>query len=1070
MASGNVTIGSCNFDVQSSNFPLGQGPQAGDKILIDPCQVSVDDGHLIAGARSSTSPTIVPNKDPVVVNDTASTDTMTPIPIAVLANDSDPDGDPLTVTSVTQPAHGTVTTTNTTVTYTPASTPLPRFRGTDTFTYTVSDGQGGAATATVIVTIRNKPPIAVNDMASTSEDTPVTIAVLANDSDPDGDPLTVTSVTQPTNGTVVNNGTTVTYTPNANFNGTDTFSYTVSDGQGGSATAMVMVSVNVPCTSGSLVEIPARPADSRSDVFTSTGIQVQDGDLVSITASRKASRQWDVGAGPVGPDGDGRGPCAGCPVKASLGALIGRIGRNGHPFLVGSQATIGAEGSDVLFLTSNDNTVGTCSGFPGSCYDDNRGTQQACVTVERGPVMTSTFDQRKGTLSVFRRGQVVVVYERDTQPGIRSIANAITQLYAVGHPGDNLLSDVSPLVPPQILVGVQDNFIRDVCSNDLTSGSCDYFVHHNPIVDILKASGSAVIFRIRATATQHDDQKTPIAYSSDMTITVRFHPIHTVVEYDVQTSLTQPVAVRHALRPLPFYELLNNPYDSVKYLDANCQDVVTVPIPTTGPDSFTFLQTSSICNDRPWAAIHHNDKGNLGMILQFRNWSSGAPELVSFTETKNHPREPNLYFQSTDNSRVYQSGTWRGRLIFLAYTNAQDHTPVQQFRDMLNPYTLLDDATQLAQHDFVPSIPVDIVELDPPPTGVLTDPGLVFEEYNAIRGDKYFDDHIFALETRPRGNVFRQLLQIVNRNVSPPQVVPYILAHYDYSAPVIQPPLPTIPAAGQYIAGLQVIHLVSGSNNSFPIILVVNGDGFLRLTGEPPRTFGTSYRVATHNVGASTLAGDPFNEDFPRIVQMATEVVDARRIRLSFLVDSGAFTGTLLCELVPGVESMMDVQATFIMRRDLSKGVEMHTGFAGMSSLFFQGAADTPAIASDQAHDADFLVLTLSDGSVTEFALRNPATPLSMDFVAPLGRTITSVVLEQRDRDPAHYATFASAAYASRSSLAIEQINASVPFKVTLQIFPASSEFFDNVVAHITILEDLKKGDVITLAYRLRAF
>jgi glucan biosynthesis protein len=205
-------------------------------------------------------------------------------------------------------------------------------------------------------------------------------------------------------------------------------------------------------------------------------------------------------------------------------------------------------------------------------------------------------------------------------------------------------------------------------------------------------------------------------------------------------------------------------------------------------------------------------------------------------------------------------------------------------------------------------------------------------------------------------------------------------------------------------------------------------------------------------------------------VKVATEVIDVRRIRLSFLVDAEAFTGALLCELSPGVESMMDIQATFIMRREIKKDVETYTGFAGLSSLFFQGAFDTPTISSDQAHDADVLVITFSDGSVTEFPLINPATLFSMDFAPSSGQIITAVALEQRDRNPAHYATFASADYASRSSLAIEQINASIPLKVSLQIFPTSSEFFDNVVAHLTLLKDLQKGDIITLAYRLRAF
>ncbi len=91
----------------------------------------------------------------------------------------------------------------------------------------------------------NDAPRAGDDSASTKEGVAISIDVLSNDSDPDGDTLTVASVTQPTNGSVVINSEaqTVTYTPASNFAGTDSFSYTVTDGKGGTDTATVTVSV-----------------------------------------------------------------------------------------------------------------------------------------------------------------------------------------------------------------------------------------------------------------------------------------------------------------------------------------------------------------------------------------------------------------------------------------------------------------------------------------------------------------------------------------------------------------------------------------------------------------------------------------------------------------------------------------------------------------------------------------------------------------------------------------------------------------------------------------------------------
>jgi hypothetical protein len=90
----------------------------------------------------------------------------------------------------------------------------------------------------------NTPPVARDDSASTSPDASVMIGVLANDSDADGDTLTVTSAGPAAGGSVLNNGDgTVTYTPAAGSTGSDSFSYSISDGRGGSASANVTVTL-----------------------------------------------------------------------------------------------------------------------------------------------------------------------------------------------------------------------------------------------------------------------------------------------------------------------------------------------------------------------------------------------------------------------------------------------------------------------------------------------------------------------------------------------------------------------------------------------------------------------------------------------------------------------------------------------------------------------------------------------------------------------------------------------------------------------------------------------------------
>ena len=107
------------------------------------------------------------------------------------------------------------------------------------------------------------------------------VQVLANDSDADGDVLTVTAVTDPLNGTTFNNGIDVTYTPDANFAGTDTFNYTIVDGFGGSGTARVTINVTA-ANDPPLVTNPGALDGTETDVV-SVRIVATDVDGDSVT-------------------------------------------------------------------------------------------------------------------------------------------------------------------------------------------------------------------------------------------------------------------------------------------------------------------------------------------------------------------------------------------------------------------------------------------------------------------------------------------------------------------------------------------------------------------------------------------------------------------------------------------------------------------------------------------------------------------------------------------------------------------------------------------------------------------
>ncbi len=160
-----------------------------------------------------------------------------PVP-GVMTNDSAPDGGE-SVVLVSDVSHGTLSLNpNGSFTYIPD----PQFNGTDSFDYELSDGDGDTDEATVTIEVAagggggvNEPPIANDDTALTGEGVPVDIYVILNDGDPDGmiDPDTVLIIDDPISGSANFFGDgTVTYTPDAAFNGIDSFTYTVDDNEG----------------------------------------------------------------------------------------------------------------------------------------------------------------------------------------------------------------------------------------------------------------------------------------------------------------------------------------------------------------------------------------------------------------------------------------------------------------------------------------------------------------------------------------------------------------------------------------------------------------------------------------------------------------------------------------------------------------------------------------------------------------------------------------------------------------------------------------------------------------------
>jgi VCBS repeat-containing protein len=258
---------------------------------------TANDGYLDSEEATVNITITAVNDAPSAVNDTYSTTEDTSFTVTapgVLGNDSDIEGSPLSSTLILAPQNGTLTLeTNGAFEYIPNN----NFNGTDSFTYKANDGEAdsNSATVTIYVGAVNDAPMAVDDSYDAIEDETLTVVVpgvLENDSDPDGDELTVQLSSDVTNGTLnlLDDGS-FTYTPNIDFHGIDTFTYVAYDGKLVSNTATVTINVananDEPDCSEAYPSIThAWPPNGEFVPVYILGITDPDGDLVTITIDK----------------------------------------------------------------------------------------------------------------------------------------------------------------------------------------------------------------------------------------------------------------------------------------------------------------------------------------------------------------------------------------------------------------------------------------------------------------------------------------------------------------------------------------------------------------------------------------------------------------------------------------------------------------------------------------------------------------------------------------------------------------------------------------------------------------
>jgi len=271
---------------------------------------TISDGSETSVEAKATVEVAPINDVPIAVADELAAVEDTPVTFTasdLLGNDTDVEKDGLAIASVTSGIGGTaVLNEDGTVTFTPDE----NFNGEAEFTYTVTDGTDTSDEAKVEVEVApvNDVPVAAEDEFATDEDTPVTFTaadLLGNDTDAENDELAIASVTSGIGGTaVLNEDGTVTFTPDADFNGKAEFTYTVTDGTDTSVEAKVEVEVapvnDAPIAADDAPEFNAAPGIEATGNVLANDTEIDVGDKLSVTAVRTGSTEDSGTAGEVG--------------------------------------------------------------------------------------------------------------------------------------------------------------------------------------------------------------------------------------------------------------------------------------------------------------------------------------------------------------------------------------------------------------------------------------------------------------------------------------------------------------------------------------------------------------------------------------------------------------------------------------------------------------------------------------------------------------------------------------------------------------------------------------------------
>ncbi len=312
---------------QSQGPTKGQVTLSGNDIIYTPNQGSqgadefdyiICDDDTPSLCDTATVTVFINNQAPMAVDDRDTTLSNVAILVSVQTNDSDPENAGLTTSldALKAPTNGDVSLSGNNILYVPNS----NFTGTDSFDYIICETNNANVcdTATVTIVVLNRVPNAQPDEAITASNTPISIPILDNDSDPENGVLTVSlyPANGPTNGTLLLNGDSIIYTPNQNFTGTDAFDYIICDDGLPSQCDTTVVTVTVPNdapiaindTTSTLenisvtIQVVANDSDPNNDIISINPVLVNNPANGSVTLNANGTFTYTPSLGYNGAD------------------------------------------------------------------------------------------------------------------------------------------------------------------------------------------------------------------------------------------------------------------------------------------------------------------------------------------------------------------------------------------------------------------------------------------------------------------------------------------------------------------------------------------------------------------------------------------------------------------------------------------------------------------------------------------------------------------------------------------------------------------------------------------------